>query len=449
MKLLAIPVLILLTLSLQPARSQSATPFVAMGDSITEGVQSADSNLRTQPNNWATLVAQQMGVSFPLPLIKSGPTASIESTVGRTRITPMLSSPNLGVSGATIHDLLYTAAAQPISSETSLVLSPRYGQTQMSIAQSLNAPLYGIWIGNNDVDGAVLSWSDLDASQMTSIADFTADFGQMISLLKAMHTRVVIGTIPDVTKIGFVFSGADLKLFTGSDCGLGQGRYTTGPTALLLKIGLVGCSILLNPSFVLDPSEIAAIQLRLQQFNQIMTADATAAGFGVVDVYGLFQQLEQTPPTFFGVPLTVRFNGGLLSLDGVHPSDTGHALAANAFIQVANQTYGMNIPLLTQAQLNQIAAADPFIDWNGNLIVKGRPLAGLLETLGPSFGISGDSTDAPPTAAGAKVRSARVDPALGQAFKQQYLTIKGRPVSTEWTEQDAIAAMKDVFSHLQ
>ena len=448
MRLRAIPVLILLTFSLEPARSQAGTPFVAMGDSITEGVQSADSNVRTQPNNWATLVAQQMGVSLPLPLIKSSPTANIESTAGRTRITPLLSSPNLAVSGATIHDLLYTAAAQPITTETSLVLSPRFGQTQMSSAQSLNAPLYGIWIGNNDVDGAILAWSDLDTSQMTSIADFTTDFGKMISLLKAMHTRVVIGTIPDVTKIGFVFSPADLKLFTGSDCGLRQGSYTTGPTALLLKLGLVGCSILLNPSFVLDPAEIAAIQLRLQQFNQIMTADATAAGFGVVDVYGIFQQFEQNPPTFFGIPLTVRFNGGLFSLDGVHPSDIGHALAANAFIQVANQTYGMNIPLLTQDQLNQIAAADPFIDWNGNSIVRGRPLAGLLETLGPSFGISGDFSDAPPTAAGAKVRSSGVDPALGHAFKQQYLTIKGRPVSTQWTEQDAIAAMKDVFSHL-
>jgi lysophospholipase L1-like esterase len=451
MKLLAIPVLILVTLSLQPARSQAGAPFVAMGDSITEGVQSADSNLRTQPNNWATLVAQQMGVPFPLPLIRTSPQAGIMSTAGRTRISPQVSSPDLGVSGATIHDLLYTAAAQPISTETSLVLSPRYGQTQMSIAQSLNAPLYGIWIGNNDVDGAILSWSDLDASQMTSIADFTSDFAKMISLLKSMYTRVVIGTIPDVTKIGFVFSPSDLKLFTGSDCGLRQGSYTTGPTALLLKQGLVGCSILLNPSFVLDPSEIAAIQLRLRQFNQIITADATAAGFGVVDVYGLFQQIEQTPPTFFGVPLTVRFNGGLLSLDGVHPSDIGHALSANAFIQTANQRYGLNIPLLTQDQLNTIAAADPFIDWNGNLIVRGRPLAGELETLGPSLGISGDFTDAPPTAAVSAnaLRSSKVNPALGQAFKQQYLTIKGRPLSTQWTEQDAIAAMKDVFSHLQ
>jgi lysophospholipase L1-like esterase len=447
MRLLAVPVLVLFTLSLQPARSQAGAPFVAMGDSITEGVQSADSNLRTQPNNWATLVAQQMGVSFPLPLIRTSPEAVIFSTTGRTRISPQVSSPNLGVSGATIHDLLYTAAAQPISTETSIVLSPRYGQTQMSIAQSLNAPLYGIWIGNNDVDGAILSWTDLDASQMTSIADFSTDFAQMISLLSAMHTRAVIATIPDVTQIGFVFSPSDLKRFTGKDCCLPNGSYTTGPTALLIKLGLVGCSILLDPSFVLDPTEIAAIQQRLQQFNQIMTADATAAGFGVVDVYGLFQQIEQTPPMFFGVPVTVKFNGGLLSLDGVHPSDTGHALSANAFIQVANQMYGMNIPLLSKDQLNQIAAADPFIDWNGNLIVRGRPLAGLLETLGPFLGISGDFNDTPPTEArNASVRNgAKVNAELGQAFKRQYLTLKGLPISTSWSEQDAIEAMKDVF----
>jgi lysophospholipase L1-like esterase len=444
MRLHTIPALILFTLSLQPAQSQTGAPFVALGDSITEGVQSADSNIRTQPNNWASLIAQQMGVSFPLPLIQTSPLSDIFSTVGRTRINPELSSPDVAVSGATIHDLLYTAAARPITTETSIVLAPRFGQTQMSIAQSVNAPLNMVWIGNNDVDGAVLAWDDLDASQMTSVADFTTDFAQMISLLTAMHTKVVIGTIPDVTQIGFVFSPSDLIRFIGTDCGLPQGSYTSAPMAALLKLGLKDCSALQDPSYVLDPTEIAAIQLRLQQFNEIMTADATAAGFGVVDIYGEFQQLEQTPPVFFGVPLTMKLLGGLLSLDGVHPSDIGHALAANSFIQVANQTYGTSIPLITQDQLNQIASDDPFIDWNGNLVVRGRPLAGLLETLGPFIGVSGDFTDAPPASA-VPATPGKVTPALGKAFMQQYLSLKGLPPSTPWTSADAVAAMKEVF----
>lgn len=446
MRLVAISALTLFMLSLQTAHAQTGAPFVALGDSITEGVQGADSNIRTQPNNWASLVAQQMGVPFALPLIQTSPASDIFSTTGRTRIVPQLSSPNLAVSGATIHDLLYTAAASPISTETSLVLSPRYGQTQMTIAETVHAPLHMVWIGNNDVDGAILDWTNLDASQMTSVADFSADFAQLISRLSAMHTKAVFGTIPDVTAIGFVFSPSDLIRFIGTDCGLPQGSYTTGPAAILIKTGMNDCSLLQNPSYVLDPTEIAAIQQRLQAFNQIMTTDASAAGFGVVDIYGLYQGLVNSPPSYFGVPLSVSFNGGIESLDGVHPSDIAHALAANSFIQVANQFYGMSIPLLSQDQLNQIAAADPDIDWNGNLIVRGRPLAGLLETLGPFLGISGDFSDAPPPPVIRVAGDAKINPALGQAFKRQYLTLKGLPISTQWSRQDAIAAMQDVFS---
>ena len=38
----------------------------------------------------------------------------------------------------------------------------------------------------------------------------------------------------------------------------------------------------------------------------------------------------------------------------------------------------------------QIFNHDPFIDFNGNGIVPGRPGTGMLETLGPILGISGD-----------------------------------------------------------
>ena len=121
----------------------------------------------------------------------------------------------------------------------------------------------------------------------------------------------MVGTIPDVTQIGFVFSPADLAHFVGSDCGLPQGSYTTAPSALLIKLGIADCSLLLDPNYVLDPTEIATIRNRLNTFNQIITNDANAAGMAVVDIYGLFIGILNNPPVFYGVPLTPRFNGGI------------------------------------------------------------------------------------------------------------------------------------------
>ena len=63
---------------------------------------------------------------------------------------------------------------------------------------------------------------------------------------------------------------------------------------------------------------------------------------------------------------------------------------ANEFLSVLREEYGWNAPLLTEAMLNRIAADDPFVDLAGAGRVRGRPLAGALETLGPILGISGD-----------------------------------------------------------
>src|SRR5262249_39574858 len=100
--------------------------FIGLGDSIGEAVQSADANLLTQPNSYLNLIATQMRVSFPLPLIRTTPTAAIFSTQGRSRVDPSVQSLNLAVSGANAHSLLFeradAAGAPQIDSETDMVL---------------------------------------------------------------------------------------------------------------------------------------------------------------------------------------------------------------------------------------------------------------------------------------------------------------------------------------
>ncbi|HEY3521443.1 MAG TPA: SGNH/GDSL hydrolase family protein [Rhodanobacteraceae bacterium] len=407
--------------------------FIGLGDSIGEGVQSADANASTQPNTYLALVAAQLGDSFTLPLIRTSPLGVVGSTMGRSRIDPAALTADLAVSGADSDSILTDSAGWPVDDETDLVELPRAG-TQIQIAQRLRPPLIACWIGNNDVLGAALAFDRMDASQITPQDVFADNFQAIADGLTGWNDDVVFANIPDVTRIGFLMSPEDLKLFLGDSYGLPEGSYTSLVAMLTIRMGLLPPTILRDPSWVLDATEIAKMQAATAGFNRTIAADAAAAGMPVVDIHSLMNAYAAHPPVIDGVPLLLRYNGGLLSLDGVHPSDIGHALIANAFIRTMNATWHTNVPPLSQAQLTSIAHADPFIDWNGDLVVRGRPLRGLLETLGPTLGISGDQPWQP-----------GIRPELGRQFMRAYFAATGRSTTHAGTQQDAIAAMRHAF----
>jgi hypothetical protein len=56
--------LLLFTLTSLSAQVASPPPLLGLGDSIGEGVQSADASWQTQINTYLGLIAQQMRVSF-------------------------------------------------------------------------------------------------------------------------------------------------------------------------------------------------------------------------------------------------------------------------------------------------------------------------------------------------------------------------------------------------
>ena len=61
---------------------------------------------------------------------------------------------------------------------------------------------------------------------------------------------------------------------------------------------------------------------------------------------------------YTSLTLTTDFLGGLFSLDGLHPTNTGYAIMANRFIETMNASFRRNIPL---ADVQQIAATDPLL----------------------------------------------------------------------------------------
>ncbi len=70
-----------------------------------------------------------------------------------------------------------------------------------------------------------------------------------------------------------------------------------------------------------------------------------------------------------GQRLTTNFLGGLFSLDGIHPTNTGYAVIANAFIKTLDQNFAAGIPPVS---VEQVAMTDPLV-----LPVVGRPPSAL------------------------------------------------------------------------
>src|SRR5262249_28190368 len=81
-----------------------------------------------------------------------------------------------------------------------------------------------------------------------------------------------------------------------------------------------------------------------------------------VDTFGLFDQLRQQGVDVDGngaPDLTTGYLGGIFSLDGIHPTRTGDAVIANAFIASINQRFGDTIPPVDVAR---VAAHDELVN---------------------------------------------------------------------------------------
>ena len=72
-------------------------------------------------------------------------------------------------------------------------------------------------------------------------------------------------------------------------------------------------------------------------FNNIIAAQANQFGAVVVDFNQLLADIAKKGYEAGGNRLTTAFLGGLFSLDGIHPTNTGYAILANEVIKTMNR----------------------------------------------------------------------------------------------------------------
>lgn len=96
--------------------------------------------------------------------------------------------------------------------------------------------------------------------------------------------------------------------------------------------------------YILSLTEIQEIQAATTAFNQVIYNYANQFGLAFVDMNAKLNEIAQSGVTYDGIQFTTAFiTGNSFSLDGVHLTAQGNAVAANYFIDAINDKYGSQI----------------------------------------------------------------------------------------------------------
>src|SRR5271156_435654 len=398
---------------IQAAQAKNVGNFsntVFLGDSLTAGYQSGSLLDTQQVHGWAPLVAKQAGFNIIQPLIAypgapnvlqlislgpppvtmtvcppSGIPGVCATTTGRDNFATQVT--DLAVPGALLNDVMNTVPlVNPAPGQqqlNQLVLGfpgLGYGQalSQLGFAIQAQPTTIFLWIGNND---ALVADSTGMPSSMTPVATFTTQYQALITQLTTRTpAHLVIANIPDVTQVPYLTPAAvvlgEVSQQTGLPTTVLSGLLGIVPGDYVNPTGLAEIPLILggaqkgpiNDAGVLSAAEVVTVQAQVTAFNQVIAAQAQAAGATLVDINALFKQVTTSGLTINGYTGTAAFLGGFFSLDGIHPTNTGYAVVANKFIDTMNSSISTTIP---DVALGPVAAADPL--WPPNIVPTAAP----------------------------------------------------------------------------
>jgi len=366
-----------------PLRAQaSLSVYVSVGDSLAAGFSNGSLVETHQRTSVPALIARQAGVAgFEQPLVAE---PGIPAELALVSLVPStVIAPRPGDQGAPLNLALprpYNNLAVPsATAEDALVRQTggfhdvvlRGQGSQVAQAAALAPTFVTLWIGNNDVLGAVVQGRAVEGVTLTPVASFKSAYEQVVAALRASGAFVTAANLPDVTTIPFattlrpfvvdpltgapVLAGGQPVPLLGPTGPLPTGSLVTLAASALLSEGVGipaaqgGTGLPLPDEVVLDPAEIGAIRDRVNALNQVIRETCQAASVPVLDVHALLDELVTRGRDVGGVSLGAAFlTGGIFSYDGVHLTDLGYAVVANEWISLINASGG-RVPLVDLA----------------------------------------------------------------------------------------------------
>ncbi len=330
--------------------------FVAFGASLTQGTRDAVPSRSAQLAGPAMAMARSAGAWLSLPILTDPLTPMqpsdvaadcstpntvsfiVQGLVGtldalkdpvtgftdlsRARVTPELRPHNVAVGNATLvfQRIAYDGRAEDVVAQMVARLSIEASgsdlfapldQTPLERVLELDPTLlvsFDLW-GN---DAIYALFGGKGPEEMTPVAVLAAELEAQLDVLEASGAEVVLAALPDVT---------------------------------------------LLPGINLDPAELGVVGERVAAYNA--AARSLAATRPWLHIAPLDEVVADVAVNGFPVGnevLTTKALGGLLSLDGLHFTDTGYAMAANVVLATIREELGVDVP---DVDVEAVLAADP------------------------------------------------------------------------------------------
>jgi hypothetical protein len=362
--------------------------YVAIGNSITAGVQSDGINDSTQQRSYAVLLARQMRTRFAYPsLVMPGcrpPLSSFQTGArvgtGSTSTTCLLRNPalatdilnNVAVPEHLAGDATADVPNNPNNPLTTLFLG---GKTQVQRALEARPTFATVWLGNNEVFQAAYTGLTTPVPGVSRgiipLATFTANYDRLMTQLTdgAPGVKGALVGVLQVAGTPILFPAAALAdaQFLGGLSQVAGGPITVLPNctgspslvsliiALEMRAGrhirTISCdkspdpTELLGNIWIVDAQEQGELSAAVTAYNAYLQQKANGSDFAYVDLNPLIGPLRASgaistvPNLASATPFGTHF-----SLDGLHPGTLLHVVFANSIISAINAKYATSLP---------------------------------------------------------------------------------------------------------
>ncbi len=376
--------------------------LVIVGDSLGAGYQNSQLIETGQVHGYANVIATQADVSLKQPLLPPPGYPQITIVQGFAVVTGINPVPRLNtqqtfdiaVPGFTVgalvglHPSCTPNLANPIEVMAAEILNPRCstnpGPTELQLAASLKPTTAILWVGSNDVLLSLLL-----GTAPTDIGTFSFLYHVAATTMANASGHLVLANVPDVTLTAYLTSVPKLAVILNLPVPIVEAVFHLQPDDMVTPyafaaIEAMGTKLTALPDsgqqgpIVLRAATLSLIRAHVLAYNAIIASEAATNGATLVDIWSLVNSLAAKGVEVGGQRLTTDFRGGLFSLDGVHPTNTGNAIIANEFIKTMNRSIQAGIPPIS---VEQVSNTDPLFPDDNHEEQSGHVSVGMADGL--------------------------------------------------------------------